>query len=219
MAAQLAEKLTIPPHVPPELVHPVGLTYGPEFLAAPHDYMASFHEQFPPIFYCPSEMTGNAWFLLKHADCFFALRHPEIFTTAGATPFPRDPDNYFPMVPLEIDPPGHRKYRAVLDPMFSPQAVLRLEGTIRKLANDLIDKFIDRGECEFTAEFGRPLPVSVFLDLMGLPQEMRDTFVKWAMGLLHSQSREIAAQSMEETCAYLASAIEEKKRKPDNGAV
>jgi cytochrome P450 len=219
MATQLAERFTIPSHVPPELVHPVGLTYGSEFLAAPHDYMASFHEQFPPIFYCPSEMTGNAWFLLKHADCFFALRHPEIFTTAGATPFPRDPDNYFPMVPLEIDPPGHRKYRAVLDPMFSPQAVLRLEGTIRKLANDLIDKFIDRGECEFTAEFGRPLPVSVFLDLMGLPQEMRDTFVKWAMGLLHSQSREIAAQSMEETCAYLASAIEEKKRNPDNGAV
>ena len=93
MAAQLAERFTIPPHVPPELVHPVGLTYGPEFLASPHDYMASFHEQFPPIFYCPSEMTGNAWFLLKHADCFFALRHPEIFTTAGATPFPRDPDN------------------------------------------------------------------------------------------------------------------------------
>jgi hypothetical protein len=45
----------------------------------------------------------------------------------------------------------------------------------------------------------RPLPVSVFLDLMGLPQGMRDTFVGWAMGLLHAQDRKIAQQSMNET--------------------
>ena len=219
MATTLAEKPVVPSHVPPELVRSIGLTYGPEFLASPHTYMASFHERFPPIFYDSSTVTGNAWLLLKHEDCFFALRHADIFTTKGATPFPRDPDNYFPMIPLEIDPPDHRKYRAVLDPIFSPKAMLQLEGSIRKLANDLIDEFIAKGECEFTKDFGRPLPVSVFLDLMGLPQDMRDTFVKWAMGLLHSQSREVAEQSMRETCAYLQDAIAEKKRNPDDRIV
>jgi cytochrome P450 len=39
------------------------------------------------------------------------------------------------------------------------------------------------------------------------------------MGLLHSQSREVAGQSMKETCAYLAQAIQEKARNPDDGAV
>ena len=217
MATQLADNLEIPAHVPPELVHPVHLTYGEEFLAAPHDFMAGLQERLPPIFYSPGQHP--AWHLLKHEDCFFALRHADIFTTAGATPFPRDPDNYFPMVPLELDPPGHRLYRAVLDPMFSPRAIRELEAWLRNVANELIDQFIDRGECEFTTEFGRPLPVSVFLDLMGLPQAMRDTFVNWAMGLLHSQSREIAEESMRETVAYLQSAIAEKLRNPDKGAV
>jgi cytochrome P450 len=123
------------------------------------------------------------------------------------------------MIPLEIDPPHHRKYRAMIDPMFSPAAVAKLEDWIRQLANRLIDQVIDKGGCEFTTDFGRPLPVSVFLDLMGLPQQMRDTFVGWAMGLLHAQDRQIAARCMQEACAYLQTVIQEKTRQPDSGVL
>lgn len=209
-------KYEIPTHVPPELVRPIDLTYGAAFLAAPHAFMAGLHDTHPPIFFSPSEQVGSAWMLTKHEDCFFVLRHPEIFTTAGATPFPRDPNDYFYMIPLEIDPPHHRKYRGMIDPMFSPQTVTSLEPWIRQLANRLIDQFIAKGSCEFTTEFGRPLPVSVFLDLMGLPQDMRDTFVRWAVGLLHSQDRATAASSMRETVAYLKEAIKEKLQQPDD---
>ncbi|HEY8384577.1 MAG TPA: hypothetical protein VIK82_00015, partial [Porticoccaceae bacterium] len=182
---RVAGKDNIPPHVPKELIRSAGITFGPEFLAAPHEYMARLHETMPPIFYDVNDY-GNAWQLLKYEDAFFMLRHADIFSNEGATPFPRDPNDYFYFIPIEIDPPDHRKYRAILDPVFSPRAILNLENKIRELANDLIDEFIDKGECEFTTAFGRPLPVSVFLDLMGLPQEKRDTFVEWAMDLLHS---------------------------------
>jgi cytochrome P450 len=219
MADTAQTAAAIPAHVPPELVHSIGLVEGPEFLAAPHRFMAGLHDRLPPVFYSTSEHAPPAWMLIKHADAFNVLRHPEIFTTAGATPFPRDPNNYFRMIPLEIDPPEHKKYRAVLDPMFSPQAVLRLETKIRELTNELIDAFIAKGECEFARDFGRPLPVGVFLDIMGLPRSMLDTFVKWAMGLLHSQSREIAGQSMKECCEYLEQVIAEKMARPDDGAV
>ncbi|HMK85846.1 MAG TPA: cytochrome P450 [Steroidobacteraceae bacterium] len=218
-ATQDSAKPAIPSHVPPELVRPIGLTEGPEFLAAPHAFMAALHDTHPPIFFSTSEHASNAWMLINYEDVFFVLRHPEIFTTAGATPFPRDPNDYFYMIPLEIDPPHHRKYRAMIDPMVSPKAVAGMEDPIRRLANQLIDQFIARGECEFTTEFGRPLPVSVFLGLMGLPQEMRDTFVGWAMGLLHSQDRNIAERCMRETVAYLKTAIEDKKRKPDDSVL
>ena len=178
-AVTYIESIDIPAHVPPQLVRPIGLAEGPEFLAAPHCFMASLHETHPPIFYSPSKNVSNAWMLTKYEDVYFVLRHPEIFTTRGSVQFPRDPNNYFDFIPLEIDPPLHRKYRSILDPLFSPQAVAALEDYIRKTANDLIDKFVDKHECEFTKEFGRPLPVSVFLDLMGLPQGMRDTFTEF----------------------------------------
>ncbi len=215
---RLAGRDNIPAHVPEELVRSVGLTFGPEFLAAPHKFMAAMHETLPPIFYDTSEFM-NAWQLIKHEDAFYMLRHPEIFSNEGATPFPRDPDDYFYFIPIEIDPPDHRKYRAILDPIFSPKGVLALEQKIRDLANDLIDEFIDKGECEYTEDFGRPLPVSVFLDLMGLPQEKRDTFVKWAMDLLHSNDRAIMAQSMASITSYLKEMIAEKQASPDDKVI
>jgi cytochrome P450 len=219
MATQAPERPPVPDHVPPELVHSIGLTEGPEFLAAPHAFMAGLHDRVPPVFYNVGEFSGSSWLLRKYDDCFHALRNSDIFTTAGATPFPRDPRNYFRMLPLESDPPDHRKYRAILDPMLSPKSVMEMEARIRKLANDLIDQFIDRGECDFGKEFGRPLPVGVFLDIMGMPREMMDTFVRWAMGLLHAQDRAVAAQTMGEVAAYLSKVIEEKKANPDDSAV
>jgi cytochrome P450 len=218
-AAQDSVSSAIPAHVPAELVRPIGLTEGPEFLAAPHAFMAGLHDTHPPIFYSTSKHASNAWLLIKYEDVFFVLRHPEIFTTAGATPFPRDPNDYFYMIPLEIDPPHHRKYRAMIDPMVSPRTVATMESSIRALANQLIDRFIDTGKCEFTTDFGRPLPVSVFLGLMGLPQDMRDTFVGWAMGLLHAQDRKVAEVCMRETVAYLKQAIAEKKQEPDDSVL
>jgi cytochrome P450 len=209
----------IPAHVPPELVHAVGLTEGAEFLAAPHRFMADLHDKYPPIFFSPSVTNKSAWQLTKYDDAFFVLRHPEFFTSAGSGPFPRDPDDYFNIIPLEIEPPHHRKYRAVVDPLVSPKAIMAMEGTIRGLANDLIDQFIDKGECEFARDFGRPLPVGVFLDIMGLPRDMMDEFVRWAMGLLHAQDRQIAQQVMGEVTAYLQTVIAEKQATPDGGAV
>jgi len=216
---QASHEYSIPAHVPAELVRPIGLTEGPEFLAAPHAFMADLVTTQPRIFFSPSHHATNAWCVTHYEDVYHVLRHPEIFTTRGSTAFPRDPNNYFHLIPLEIDPPDHRKYRALLDPRLSPKSVAKLEGTIRKLANDLIDEILDQGGCEFTKAFGRPLPVSVFLDLMGLPQDMRDTFVRWAMGLLHAQDRQIAGKAMQETVAYLQTVIQEKTRHPDDGAV
>lgn len=208
----------VPAHVSPDLIRSVGITYSPEFLAAPHAFMADLHDKQPPLFYDVG-MMGNAWQAIKHEDALFVLRHPEIFSNEGATPFPRDPDDYFYFIPQEIDPPEHRKYRNIVDPVFSPQGVKKLEDKIRKLANDLIDEFIDKGEVEYTEAFGRPLPVMVFLDIMGLPQSMRDTFVSWAMELLHSNSREKMGEAMANITAYLKSAIAEKKANPDDGVV
>jgi cytochrome P450 len=54
---------------------------------------------------------------------------------------------------------------------------------------------------------------------MGLPLDMRDTFVRWAMGLLHAQDRAIAQVCMREVTAYLQTVIKEKTQTPDRGAV
>ena len=208
----------IPSHVPKELVFESGLTTGPEFLANPHDFMAAMHEKYPPIFYDVGPYQ-NMWAVTKHEDALFVLRHPEIFSNEGATPFPRDPNDYFYFIPIEIDPPHHRKYRNIVDPLFCPKGVQKLEGLIRQRARDLLDEFAEKGECEYTTDFGRPLPVSVFLDIMGLPQDMRDTFVSWAVDLLHARDPAVMGKAFMNITTYIKQAIAEKKANPDEGVV
>jgi cytochrome P450 len=49
------------------------------------------------------------------------------------------------MIPLQVDPPEHSRYRRLLDPVFAPRSVARLEPDIASLANELIDRFYAKG--------------------------------------------------------------------------
>jgi cytochrome P450 len=208
----------IPSHVPSELVLNCGFMTSPEFLADPYHFMASLHQNYPPIFY---NMTpnSNSWMLTKYDDIMFALRSPEIFTNRDATPFPRDPNDYFFFIPQEIDPPDHRHYRKIAEPLFGVNGIKSLKEAIHDRAATLIERLVEQGECQFTTAFGRPFPVSVFLDIMGLPQDMRDTFVEWGDTMIHSQNRQEVADAFGKAVAYLHGAIKEKKSNPDEGMI
>ena len=219
MATPLQANDAIPDHVPPELVRNIGMLVGPEFLADPYEFFPKLHEENPPLFYDVNPVMGNAWMTIKHDLAFRALRDAEHMTTESMSMFPRDPANYFHLIPQELDAPQHRKFRNILDPYLSPKAVVKLEQDIRVLANELIDKFIARGECEFTEEFARPLPVTVFLRFMGLPLDMTDTFVRWVVSLISFADRETAVTIMSEIETYLLSVIKEKRVRPDDAAI
>jgi cytochrome P450 len=110
-----------------------------------------------------------------------ALRHPEIFSSNMDAV---DLKNARPMIPLQIDPPEQKKYRKLLDPIFAPRKMALLEESVAVLVNDLIDRFIDRGEVDFAAEFSVPFPSQVFLTLLGLPLDELDRFLVMKDGII-----------------------------------
>ena len=95
--------------------------------------------------------------------------------------------NERPLIPLQVDPPEHVKYRKLLDPVFSRTRVLRLEPEVRKLAGELCDRFAGRGSCDFHKEFAEPLPSTVFLRLLGLPLERLPYFLELKDGIIRPQ--------------------------------
>ena len=74
-----------------------------------------------------------------------------------------------PLIPFMLDGDQHTKYRKLLDPLFAPKQVARLEPVVRDLAESLIDAFATDGEVDFYAAFCEPLPSQIFLSLLGLP--------------------------------------------------
>ncbi len=81
---------------------------------------------------------------------------------------PMDLGNTRPLIPLQIDPPQHVKYRRILDPLFAPKKMALLENEVVTLVKELMDGFAARGSCDFHEEFAVPLPCTVFLRMMGL---------------------------------------------------
>ncbi|MGE0881574.1 MAG: cytochrome P450 [Acidimicrobiia bacterium] len=84
---------------------------------------------------------------------------------------------HYTAVPLELNGALHTQWRKILDPVFAPRNVNGLEPRIRQNAHEFIDAFIDRGEADAYHEWCEPLPSSVFLAIMGIPQSEREHFL------------------------------------------
>ncbi|MGE0385966.1 MAG: cytochrome P450 [Gammaproteobacteria bacterium] len=73
--------------------------------------------------------------------------------------------------PIDLDPPHHRAYRRVLDPMFAPKAVAALQDWFQQLTDQLIDDVIEKGEANFSSDFGTPMTSIYTMKVAGLPLE------------------------------------------------
>ncbi|MGO9857623.1 MAG: cytochrome P450 [Acidimicrobiales bacterium] len=117
----------------------------------------------------------------NRANTEFVLRNHALFSSRVEMSM----GNVRPMIPLNVDPPHHSKYRKLLDPMFAPRRMEEQETEITRRANGFIDAFIDRGECNFTEEFAELFPSSIFLGLLGLPEDQMRAFLDMRDYILH----------------------------------
>lgn len=159
-------------------------------------------------------------YVSRYEDVMWALRHPEVFSSApGAVNIGQE----HPLIPLQVDPPEHAKYRRMLDPEFSPARMRALEPDVRALVNQLVDTFVDRGECDFHEEFATPLPSAIFLRLMGMSQDDLPQFLQWRDDTIRpdtddmEEARRIRDRVGAEIQAYFDRALDEKAANPDDG--
>jgi cytochrome P450 len=171
-----------------------------------------------PVHRGPGMFGGHSVHVSSYADVTWALKHPEVFSSKDVV----DIGNDVPLIPLSVDPPDHRKYRRLLDPEFSPTKMTALEPEARALVNEIIDRFVDTGACEFHEDFATPLPSTIFLALVGLPQSDLPDFLRWRDDTIRpeastpeeaEQKRHAAGQAINH---YFVSALEEKQANPDD---
>src|SRR5690606_20957921 len=64
----------------------------------------------------------------------------------------------------------HSRLRRLANPAFSPKLVRKMTPEFQDMANELIDSFIDAGQCEFVSQFSEPYATQVICSLLGLPR-------------------------------------------------
>jgi cytochrome P450 len=165
---------------------------------------------------CPvkwSDNHGGYWVVSGYEEAHYAFQHYEQFSAYPSVSVPAF-HLARPMLPLEVDPPIHQKYRSLLAPVFAPPRINALEDQIRETATTLIDGFIDRGKCELISEFADPLPVSIFTKMMGLPTEEMSRFRDWKNAILHGmhESPEVPKRATEQLEAYIYDLLADRKK-------
>ncbi|KZS68495.1 cytochrome [Mycobacterium kansasii] len=77
-----------------------------------------------------------------------------------------------------LDPPTHTNHRALLMRLLTPKRLKENEDAMWVLADRVLDGFLAPGEGEFIKGFAGPFTLLVIADLLGVPEEDRDQFVK-----------------------------------------
>jgi cytochrome P450 len=175
-----------------------------------------------PVARGPGMFEGtSAVYLSRYADVQWALKHPETFSSSfDAISIGQE----HPLIPLQVDPPEHAKYRRLLDPEFSPKKMAALEPDARLLVNRVIDEFASKDGCDFHEDFATPLPSTIFLALMGLPQSDLTTFLQWRDNTIRPDvapddwegAQRIREQTGRDITVYFENAIEERRSNPDD---
>lgn len=175
-SAQLSPAANRPDHVPAALVYDFDIHADPALLDDPHARILQMIGEAPPVFWTPR--NGGGWVVLSHAANYRASRDTETFSSefvsqaqikAMLAAMPAGSPHIPQPIPILLDPPEHTKYRQPLQKVFSPGTIAGLKDSIRELAAELIDAVKPAGGCEFMSTIAEPLPVQVFLKMLGLP--------------------------------------------------
>lgn len=149
------------------------------------------------------------------AEVRHVLQHPEVFSSGiDAVSI----GQVRPLIPLQIDPPHHRNFRKLLDPIFAPRQIALLEEQTRELVRGLIGAVVDEGGCNFHTTVAEPLPTTVFLQLLGLPVSRADEFLRLKDGIIRppvstlEERIEYTSEVGRQIYAVLQEAIDERAR-------
>jgi len=204
----------IPGHVPPAHVLNMSLAEYVAQLDDPYTAATRLFEG-PDLMWSPHGFRGApGWIAIGNALIEEIFLDPVTFKSGGMSGISEMLGVDWQLNPLEIDPPAHLGSRMVLQPLFTPSAVKRLEPMVRGVAEELIASFEHNGGCEFIEEFASVFPSYIFLALMGLPRDMLPQFLEWEHGFMRGVTIEEQISATKAIAAYLTSFLEERSKQP-----
>ncbi|MGE0386061.1 MAG: cytochrome P450 [Gammaproteobacteria bacterium] len=220
MNAVAQQEFPVPDHVPPELVRSWDIysaaAQSVSTAADPFQSIADMRTVLPRVFWSThlNFVHPGAWYLTRVEDMREVMLDTQRFSNRDQTHFSELAGESWPLIPLEVDPPAHTRYRSLLNPLFSPQEVARLEDGLRADAGRRVAALRSAGGCEFVDDFARPFPILTILGLLGLPADMLGTFLDWEYKIFHAPDLKLKAEGATAIASYLKGVIRERRARP-----
>ena len=141
---------------------------------------------------CPIARTdrrGRAWLPTTYADVTALAKDVEHFSSSNTSVIDSGEEDENPILtyglpPITSDPPLHTWTRRLLLPWFSHARVATYEPMTRALCGSLIDSHLAAGRADAAADYAQQIPVRVIGAILGIPEELADTFTGWVRDVL-----------------------------------
>ena len=128
-----------------------------------------------------------------------------------------------------LDDPDHARLRKLVAKPFRPKELERFQQLIRERVTARVDALVaERGagapvELDLIGEFAYPLPVEIFCQMLGIPEEDHPVFRQWVNGIARSldpvmeeEEREQLRAEFEEMMGYLEQLVDAKRGRDDD---
>jgi cytochrome P450 len=195
----------------------------PDYVADPAAVWDDLREHCPVAH---TERWGSSWLPTRYADVAAVAHDVAHFSSrdVGVLTFTEEerppPPINIPLPPIDADPPLHTWTRRLLLPWFSHARVDSYEPVTRQLCNRLIDGFVDAGSADAARDYAQQIPVRVIGLVLGVPDDMADTFTGWVQNVLefaHDEARSSAGR--DGIAAYLLGLVEERRTNPGDDLI
>jgi cytochrome P450 len=172
---------------------------------------------------CPvahSDRYGGVWLPTRHEDVAAVAYDTEHFTSRSIIVSEHRPPDFLAPAgiapPISSDPPYHMDARRMLLPIFSPQAVDKLEPSTRAYCQELIAAMEGKDVVDAAEEYAQHIPVRVIANMLGLPPEDGDQFRGFVHDILEGVARplEERAEGFMALFEYLKHHIEDHIEHP-----
>jgi cytochrome P450 len=163
-----------------------------EILQDPYPAYARLHEE-GPLHYLDVDGKWALWSIVSHAECSSAAKDPRLSAKRSQQmilSLPLSSQSEFGELArmlglwlIFMDPPEHTRLRKLLNKGFSPAAIEGLRPQVEAIVDEMLTPLRHGAEVDLMREFANPMPVRIILEMLGIPQDLRDTFVNWSRAI------------------------------------
>ena len=188
--------------------------FDPKYVSDPYAVWDELRSKCPVAH---TERYGGSWLTTTYEDVTRVARDPQHFSSRNVSVIP-PPDgteeSLLPagLPPIQADPPVHTWTRRVLLPWFSNTRVEGYEPYTRALCRELLDGFADAGRADAASDYAKQIPVRVIGKILGIPEDMSDTFIEWVRSVLEfANDGPRRTQAQIESVSYFLAEMEARR--------
>ena len=198
---------------------------SPDRFAAGHPFAQyRWLREHAPVFWHEEPNGPGFWAVTRYEDVYNVDRNFQAFSSEP-TIMIQDPlaspalqfGGYKMM--LMMDPPQHTAYRKLIRAEFTQGPAHDMIPWMQRLAREIVDAVIARGECDFVSDVAGEMPSFVIAELLGLPRDDGRELYKLTE-IIHTSPEALppnaGAEAVLKMFAYGREVIEAKRAKPGN---